>query len=241
MGISFIIPTKNEESQIADCINAIKPQLKEYDEIIVVDNGNTDNTNKIAQDLGCIVVKEDTPGLSNARNCGAKQAKNEILCFIDADGRLSRNWVKYLFKTLESNSKVVQVSGLNIFEHQNFLLKIFYNSYTVFVYLVAIIIEKLLGRSFFAGNNMAIKKEVFIELGGFEPIVGEDIWLGWKFIKISKYKSRFNLNMVSYLSSRRFSQNGFFKTIYQWIKDSLLKEPQVKYKIYREEKGVEGL
>ncbi len=88
---SFIIPALNEEDLIAECINSIKRQKKVVGEIIMVDNGSKDKTAEIAKKLGCKVVKEEKRGVSHARNKGAKLAKGDILCFIDADGVLSKD------------------------------------------------------------------------------------------------------------------------------------------------------
>jgi len=120
---SFIIPALNEEDLIADCIKSIKRQKKVVDEIIVVDNGSKDKTAEIAGKLGCKVVKEEKRGISYARNKGAKLAKGDILCFIDADGVLSKDWLKEARKVL-SNKKVQAVDGLFIFSHQNILKRI---------------------------------------------------------------------------------------------------------------------
>src|SRR5258708_34415633 len=133
MLMSFIIPALNEASTIASCIKSIQKQISPDDEIIVVDNGSHDDTVKIAQSTGCTVVSETKRGISHARNNGAKIAKNDILCFIDADGMLSQNWIKNALESL-SHKNIVAVSGLNIFWSDKPFKKIAYNTYTIGAY-----------------------------------------------------------------------------------------------------------
>lgn len=239
MKVSFVIPTLNEEGRIEGCVRAIKPQLRVGDEIIVVDNGSRDKTNQIAEELGCRVVKESKKGLSNARNAGAKAAKGEILCFIDADGIVSSGWLAEALKALQ-NPKISAVSGLNIFKSEDKLKKILFNTYTVGAYTFVLSFHSLFAWTFLVGNNMAIRKEVFWALGGFESVVGEDFWLSHHFGKRKyKFKGEVNLKMVVGLSSRRFEQKGFLKTVFlDWIADTLLRVPQVKYAHLEEQEEV---
>jgi len=93
MKYSFIIPAYNEEDYISNCIKSIKNQTPKDFEIIVVDNGCTDKTSDIAKKLGSRVVKETKRSLSLARNKGAQVSRGDFLCFVDADGILSKNWL----------------------------------------------------------------------------------------------------------------------------------------------------
>lgn len=111
---SFIIPALNEENLIAGCIKSIKRQKKVVDEIIVVDNGCVDSTVAIARELDCKVVKEGERGIANAKNRGAQIANGDVLCFIDADGVVSPNWLKEARDVLQ-DPKTDAVVGINFF------------------------------------------------------------------------------------------------------------------------------
>lgn len=96
MDVSFIIPALNEEEYIEQCLNSIMvffSSTKLEFEIIVVDNGSTDNTCKIANNKGAIVIKAENVNVGSVRNFGAKSAKGRVLCFIDADCEISESWV----------------------------------------------------------------------------------------------------------------------------------------------------
>lgn len=83
--ISAIVITKNEEKMIEDCLKS----LAFVDEIIVVDTGNTDNTNKIANSFGAKIVKSSGDDYSKFRNDGLKHATGDWILFVDADERVS--------------------------------------------------------------------------------------------------------------------------------------------------------
>ena len=84
--ISVIIAALNEESAIAKVIEGVPRELA--DEIIVVDNGSTDQTAKVARLAGARVVKEPVPGYGRAFRAGLRSvAPNcEIVVFLDGDG-----------------------------------------------------------------------------------------------------------------------------------------------------------
>jgi glycosyltransferase involved in cell wall biosynthesis len=83
--ISIVIPALNEERNIGKCLDAVRLQMSQGDEIIVVDNGSTDGTVKIAEDYGVRVLHEVVRGQSHAVAKGFNDAKNQILARTDAD------------------------------------------------------------------------------------------------------------------------------------------------------------
>lgn len=84
MKISVIIPALNEEQAIGEVVRAV-PADRVY-EVIVVDNGSTDNTAKQASSAGARVIFEPRPGYGFACRAGAKAAaKADILVFLDGD------------------------------------------------------------------------------------------------------------------------------------------------------------
>lgn len=82
--LSAIIVVKNEEEKIKDCLES----LKWVDEVILVDNGSTDNTIKIAKEFNCKIFKYKNGTFSERKNFGAEKANGEWLLFMDADERI---------------------------------------------------------------------------------------------------------------------------------------------------------
>lgn len=86
MKISAIIIAKNEADQIEDCIKS----LSFVDEIILVDNGSTDDTLNIAKKYKTEIVEVQGLDFSYLRNIGREKAKNTWLLYIDTDERISQ-------------------------------------------------------------------------------------------------------------------------------------------------------
>jgi glycosyltransferase involved in cell wall biosynthesis len=92
---SIIIPAKNEEVNIAHCldsINAVKYDQNRF-EILVVDNGSVDRTVDVANEKGAKVYVQPDLTISGLRNFGARQASGKILAFLDADCTVSEDWL----------------------------------------------------------------------------------------------------------------------------------------------------
>ena len=98
---SIIVPLYNCEKYIAECINSIiKQEYKDF-EIIVVNDGSTDNSRKIVEeykDKRIRIVDKENGGLLHARLTGLQEAKNDYIVFIDADDRLRPNLLSDLQK-----------------------------------------------------------------------------------------------------------------------------------------------
>jgi len=86
--ISFIVPAYNEEAWVGRCVSAIRSGLEsiaEPHEIIVVDDASSDATASIARQQGAQVVRVEHRQIAATRNAGARQARGDILFFVDAD------------------------------------------------------------------------------------------------------------------------------------------------------------
>ena len=228
LNISIVIPALNEENYIANCINSLQGQIGSQDELIVVDNGSTDKTARIAKELGCTVVSEQKRGVSHARNRGAEVSSNPVLGFVDADGVVHNNWLQEAKRSL-ADPRVSAVSGLNIFNHDSRLKEIWYNGYTVFAYAYVLILQAC-SKTFLVSNNLAIKKDVFDDIDRWKPIIGEDYWLSKEFWKRDTLHGAVNLRMRIDYSSRRFDQQGYLRTISNWITQTLRRTSQEKYR-----------
>jgi glycosyltransferase involved in cell wall biosynthesis len=86
--ISFIVPAHNEEAWVGGCISAIRSAMEfvgEPHEVIVVDDASTDATASVAQQHGVCVIRVEHQQISATRNAGVRQARGDILFFVDAD------------------------------------------------------------------------------------------------------------------------------------------------------------
>ncbi|MDI6860238.1 MAG: glycosyltransferase family 2 protein, partial [Methanocellales archaeon] len=95
MKLSCIILTYNEEEFIKQCIDSIKNQDFDDYEIIVVDDGSTDDTLQILESIeGIKLIKSNHVGHAAARNIGMRKASADIVFFVEADAIYSQNFLR---------------------------------------------------------------------------------------------------------------------------------------------------
>lgn len=107
MSASVVIPAKNESGSISALIEQLLalPNLKE---IIVVDDGSTDGTGDIAEDLGARVIRHPySKGNGAAIKSGARAATGDILVFMDADGQHSPDDIRRLLEKIDQGFDMV--------------------------------------------------------------------------------------------------------------------------------------
>ena len=106
--ISVIIPVKNGENYIKEAIEGIQKQNMNV-EIIVVDDGSTDNTAEIAEGCGCKIVKHDTSkGQVAGKNSGLKTAQGKYILFHDHDDIMQEGALKRLYEAFEPDTMAVE-------------------------------------------------------------------------------------------------------------------------------------
>ena len=93
--VSIIIPAYNEEKYLPSCleaINGLSRHPRDY-EVIVVDNGSSDDTCGISRSFNATVLQDASKTVAGLRNLGAEHAKGRILAFIDADCVVAKDWM----------------------------------------------------------------------------------------------------------------------------------------------------
>lgn len=109
---SVVIPCLNEASYISDAITSLQNQdFPGPYEIVVVDNNCTDDTARIARDLGVRVIVEPTPGVCNARQAGTTASTGEIVVSADADTTYPKDWLSKIDHGFRDSGDVVAVVG----------------------------------------------------------------------------------------------------------------------------------
>ena len=90
MRLSIIIPIYNVEDTLQRCLESVLTQMDERMEVILIDDGSTDSSGKIAEDMtankgNCRLIHQTNKGLSAARNAGIEVATGDYLTFADSD------------------------------------------------------------------------------------------------------------------------------------------------------------
>ncbi len=132
--LSVIVPVYNVEEYLAECLDSIINQTYKDIEIIVVDDGSTDNSGLICNEYAAkydkiTVYHKQNGGLSSARNYGIERANGKYLSFIDSDDFIDKDMFYILMNLATINDADIVMCGYikytskEINEHQKFLEK----------------------------------------------------------------------------------------------------------------------
>lgn len=118
--VSVIIPVYNVQDYISECLLSVVNQTYQNLEIIAVNDGSTDLSRKeleswLVRDPRIIIIDKENGGLSDARNCGLKQASGDYISFIDGDDRIIETMIEELVKSLEENKSDIAVCDMDYF------------------------------------------------------------------------------------------------------------------------------
>lgn len=107
--ISVIVPVYNVEKYLHKCINSILNQTYKNLEIILIDDGSTDNSGKICdeyalKDNRIKVIHKENGGLSSARNAGLDICSGDYIGFVDSDDYIAEDMYEYLYVNLIKNN-----------------------------------------------------------------------------------------------------------------------------------------
>jgi O-antigen biosynthesis protein len=177
--ISVVVCSYNGARTIDDCCAGLA-QLDYPDfEVIVVDDGSTDDTSAIARHYNFRVITTPNRGLSSARNTGMQAATGEIVAYTDDDARPDPHWLRYLAQTFMTTPHV-GVGGPNIAPPgDGWIADCVANAPggPVHVLISDHVAEHI------PGCNMAFRKEALETVGGFDPrfrVAGDDVDLCWR-------------------------------------------------------------
>lgn len=119
--VSVIIPSYNSARFLSDTLNSVLNQTYEAIEVIVVDDGSTDETEQVAKTSSEKIryVKQKNKGVSEARNNGFKVSKGKFICFLDADDWFYPKNIENKVNMLNSNPELGLVHGNVVVTDEN--------------------------------------------------------------------------------------------------------------------------
>ncbi len=109
--VSVVIPVRNDARLLEVCLGALVQQTRQPDEIVVVDNGSSDDTVAVAERFGARVVSEPIQGIPRASAAGYDAATGDIIARLDADSRPAPDWLARIERTFRTREDVDFVTG----------------------------------------------------------------------------------------------------------------------------------
>ena len=121
--ISVIIPVYNVEKYLRQCLESVINQTYKNLEIILVNDGSTDNSGKICEEYALKderikVIHKENGGISSARNTAVDIAKGEYITFIDSDDDVELDFIDYLYDILKHFNCKMSVCTHNIVKNK---------------------------------------------------------------------------------------------------------------------------
>lgn len=134
--LSVIIPARNEEKNLTLLLGDLMKQTTKVDQIIVIDDGSTDQTAKVAESFGVTLLQVvDKPhgwiGKSFACQTGADYSDNDVLLFLDADVRLKPDSLQKVYATFLNTGTVISVQPFHAVRKWYEQLCLFFNVISV--------------------------------------------------------------------------------------------------------------
>lgn len=190
--VSIIIPTYNDLDYVTQAVESALCQNYRNTEIIVIDDGSTDNTREVLRGYEIKYIYQENKGLSGARNTGLKSAQGRYITLLDADDLYHKDRIKNQVEFLENNPGYdFCYSGVWHFKDGEFgkflKLKYKYHSGDIF--------KQLLKKNFIAPSSIIFRREVIDKIGYFDESYRctEDFdfwlraaWAGYRFYHLDK-------------------------------------------------------
>ncbi|HDT8136026.1 TPA: glycosyltransferase family 2 protein, partial [Enterococcus faecalis] len=121
--VSVVIPVYNVEKYVEKCLDSVINQTYQNLEIIIVNDGSTDNSLSVCQkkklsDSRIKLINKENGGLSSARNAGIECAQGEFICFIDSDDWIELDYIEVLLNGMENTN--VDISVIQMIKVKDF-------------------------------------------------------------------------------------------------------------------------
>lgn len=115
--VTVIVPVYQVKEYLAKCIESILEQTYSNIEVILIDDGSNDGSEKICDTFANIdsrvkVIHQKNKGVSAARNIGLENSNGKYICFIDADDYIDEKYISELYKMCKENEADISICGI---------------------------------------------------------------------------------------------------------------------------------
>lgn len=161
--ISIITPTFNRASLLPRMIKSVQNQIFKDWELIIIDDGSTDNTEEVAQQIKDLRIKyylKENTGAADSRNFGVEKASGPYIVFLDSDDEAEPDWLRAMVHEVKKNQATVVTCGYSKLDHNGKHLSSKLPSQLGPIY-------NNIKLNFLSGT-LLIQKDYFIEAGGYD-------------------------------------------------------------------------
>ena len=208
----MIVCAHNEERVLAGCLHSLLAQTRLPDEILVVNNASTDRTQAVAALIpGVRIVDEPRKGLVMARERGRREARGELLVYIDADCRAPLEWLARVEAQFDRRPDLLALSGNYRFYDWDWWGRTLMRAYDLTLGPATHVLVKYILRLgvVFYGGNFAVRQAALADIGGFDTSIefhGEDTNLGRRLYARGSVALRYDCFV--HTSARRYHAMG---------------------------------
>lgn len=219
MNVSVVIPTYNYAGHIGRAIRSALAQTRPPNEIIVVDDGSTDETQSVLAQFGdsIKVIRQCNSGPSAARNTGAALATGDLLAFLDADDEWRLDKLEKQTACMIADPKVGVVNcGLRYVAEDGSATRELTIGFSGDIPRQMLLLE---GPSALNGSSLLVRRHLFDSVGGFDPRlrIAED----WDFLLRAGGRSRVAFIPEALVFYHVHGGSGFARNANQWSNSML--------------------
>lgn len=197
--VTIIIPVYNSEKYIAHCLDSILEQTYKNYEILIVNDGSSDNSQKIIDEYKkkysdkIIAINQENKGVSQTRNESILKANGKYIMFIDNDDYLDNDYIEKYVTNIENGDFDIVLGGYRrITEQGKVLKKVILKNEEWSKFMIPAPWAKIYKKEFLINNNITFLKNN----------IGEDIYFNLKAMLLSD-----NIKIIDYVG-----YNWFFNT-----------------------------
>ncbi|HEX8182805.1 MAG TPA: glycosyltransferase family 2 protein [Candidatus Saccharimonadales bacterium] len=162
MTISVVIPAYNEAATIEACLQALRQQTRQADEIILVDNNSIDDTAHIARQCGARVITEPQQGIMPAAHAGYQHSTGDIIARCDADSIVPVDWLQRIEQQLQAHPEAVAITGPGTFYDTHWLVNWWAQVWYMYAYFISV--GSAIAQWPLFGSNCAIRRTAWLKI-----------------------------------------------------------------------------